>query len=142
MNLNLLIPALILAPCAGYGLLVLPKIWTAKATGPRPEDTRRRWSLRDARELGYVRGLPSAILGLTALVVSMAAVVIEDATTGTVSDVARKVALWAFVAFVAFLLIGVSVTLFNRPKLAVPPATRDEPGALALWWRGRRHARR
>jgi hypothetical protein len=72
----------------------------------------------------------------------MAAVVIEDATTGTVSDVARKVALWAFVAFVAFLLIGVSVTLFNRPKLAVPPAARDEPGALALWWRGRRHARR
>jgi hypothetical protein len=142
MNLRLLIPALILAPCAGYGLLVLPKIWTAKATGPRPEDRRRRWSFRDARQLGYVRGLPSAVLGLTALVVSMAAVVIEDATTGTVSDVARKVALWAFVAFIAFLLIGVSVTLFNRPRLAVPPAARDEPGALALWWRGRWHARR
>jgi hypothetical protein len=141
MSLRLLIPALILAPCAGYGLLLLPKIWTAKATGPRPEDTRRRWSFRDARQLAYVRGLPSAILGLTALVVSMA-VVIEDATTGTVSDVARKVALWAFVAFIAFLLIGVSVTLFNRPRLAVPPATRDETGALALWWRGRRHARR
>ena len=142
MNLRLLIPALILALCAGYGLLVLPKIWTAKATGPRPEDSRRRWSFRDAKQLGYVRGLPSAILGLTALVLSMAAVVIEDATTGTVSDVARKVALGAFVAFVAFLVTGVSVTLFNRPKLAVPPATRDEPGALALWWRGRRHARR
>ena|SRR6266851_1225393 len=142
MNLRLLIPALILAPCAGYGLLVLPKIWAAKATGPRPEDTRRRWSFRDARQLAYVRGLPSAVLGLTALVVSMAAVVIEEATTGTVSDVARAVALWAFVAFVAFLLTGVSVTLFNRPKLAVPPAARDEPGALALWWRGRRHAGR
>ena len=142
MNLRLLIPALILAPCAGYGLLVLPKIWTAKATGPRPEDSRRRWSFREARQLAYVRGLPSAILGLTALVVSMAAAVIEDATTGTVSDVARTVALWAGVAFVAFLLIGVCVTLFNRPKLAVPPATRDERGALALWWRGRRHARR
>jgi len=142
MNLRLLIPALILAPCAGYGLLLLPKIWTAKATGPRPEDTRRRWSFRDARQLAYVRGLPSAILGLTGLVVSMAAVVVEEATTGTVSAVARKVALGAFVAFVAFLLIGVSVTLFNRPRRAVPPAARDEPGALALWWRGRRHARR
>jgi hypothetical protein len=142
MNLKLLIPALILAPCAGYLLLVLPKIWTAKSTGPRPEDTRRRWSFRDARRQGYVRGLPAAILGLTALVLSMAAVVVEEATTGTVSDVAGTVARWAFVAFVAFLLIGISVTLFNRPKLAVPPATRDEPGALALWWRGRRQARR
>ncbi|HEY2948430.1 MAG TPA: hypothetical protein VGJ53_08535 [Micromonosporaceae bacterium] len=142
MNLGLLIPALILAPCAGFGLVVLPKIWTAKATGPRPEYTRRRWSFRDARQLGYVRGLPSAILGLTAIVLSMLAVVVEEATTGTVSDVARRVALWTFVAFVAFLLIGVSVTLFNRPKLAVPPAARDEPGALALWWRGRRQARR
>ena len=142
MNLGLLIPALILAPCAGYGLLLLPRIWTAKAAGPRPEDTRRRWSFRDARELAYGRVLPSAFLALTALVVSMVAVVVEEATTGTVSGVARTVALWAFVAFVAFVLTGGSVTLFNRPKLAVPPAARDEPGALALWWRGRRHARR
>jgi hypothetical protein len=142
MNLELLIPALILAPCAGYGLLLLPKIWTAKATGPRPEDTRRRWSFWDARQLAYARVLPSAFFALTALVVSMLAVVVEEATTGTVSGVARKVALWAFVAFVAFVLTGGSVTLFNRPKLAVPPAARDEPGALALWWRGRRHARR
>ena len=72
----------------------------------------------------------------------MLAVVVEEATTGTVSDVAGKVGLWMFVAFVAFVLIAVSVNLFNRPKLAVPPASRDEPGALALWWRGRRHARR
>jgi len=142
MNLGLLIPALILAPFAGYGLLVLPKIWTAKATGPPPDASRRRWSFRDARRLGYFRGLPAAILGLTALVLSMAAVVVEQATTGTVSDVAGRVALWAFVAFVAFLVVGVSVTLFNRPKIAVPRAARDEPGALALWWRGRRHARR
>jgi hypothetical protein len=32
----------------------------------------------------------------------------EDAASGTVSDVARKVSLCAFIAFVAFLLIGVS----------------------------------
>ena len=142
MNLKLLIPALILAPCAGYVLLVVRKLWTEKGTGPRPADTRRRLSFREARQEGYARGLPSGIFALTALVVSMAAVVVEEATTGTVSGVAGKVALWAFVAFVAFVLIAVSVNLFNRPKLAVPPASRDEPGALALWWRGRRHARR
>jgi hypothetical protein len=142
MNLGLLIPAVILAPCAGYGLFVIPKIWTAKSTGPRPEDTPRRWTFRDARRQGYIRGLPAAIMGLTALVLSMAAVVVEEATSGAVSDLARRSALWAFIAFAAFAIIGVTVTLFNRPKLAVPPAARDEPAAVALWCRGRKRARR
>ena len=142
MNVGLLIPVLVLAPCAAYGLVLLPKIWTAKATGPRPEDTRRRWSFRDAREQAYARGLPAGILALTALVISMAAVLLEDATSGSLAGAARRSALGAFIAFVAFTLVGVSVTLFNRPKLLVPPATRDEPGAITLWWRGRRRPRR
>jgi hypothetical protein len=112
-----------------------PKIWTAKATGPRPEDTRRRWSFRDARQQAYARGLPVGILALTALVLSMAAVLVEDATSGTLSAVARRSALWAFIAFVAFTLAAGSITLFNCPKFLVPPAARDEPGAIALWWR-------
>ena len=141
MNLGLLIPVLILAPCAAYGLVLLPKIWTAKPTGPAPEDTRRRWSFRDARAQAYARGLPAAILALTALVLSMAAVVVEEATSGTLSGVAGRIALWVFIAFVGFTLGGASVTLFNRPKLLVPPAARDEPGAIALWWRGRRRTR-
>jgi hypothetical protein len=142
MNLGLLIPVLILAPCAAFGLALLPKIWTAKATDPRPEDTRRRWSFRDARQQAYARGLPAGILALTALVLSMAAVLVEDATSGTPSGVARRSALWAFIAFVAFTLAGGSVTLFNRPKFLAPPAARDEPGAIALWWRERRRTRR
>jgi hypothetical protein len=106
MNLGLLIPVLILAPCAVYGLAQLPEIWTAKATGPRPKDTRRRRSLRDAWQQGYARGLPASILALTALVLSMAAVLVEDATSGRLSGVARQSALWAFIAFVTFALVG------------------------------------
>src|SRR5829696_5886366 len=99
MNLGLLIPVLILAPCAAFGLVLLPKTWTAKATGPRPEDTRRRWSFRDARQQAYARALPASILSLTALVLSMAAVLVEDATSGTLSGVAGGSALSAFIAF-------------------------------------------
>ena len=138
VNLGLLIPVLILAPCAAYGLALLPKIWTTKPSGPAPEDSRRRWSFRDARAQAYARVFPAAILALTALVLSMAAVVVEEATSGTLSDVAGRIAVWVFVAFVGFTLGGASVTLFNRPKLLAPPAARDEPGAIALWWRGRR----
>jgi hypothetical protein len=140
MNLELLVPAIILAPCAVFGLAMLPGIWTARADSPTPT-TRRRRSFRDARQEAYARSLPLAILALTALVLSMAAVVVQQATSGTLSDGAGGFGLWAFIAFVACTLLAVSVTLFNVPKFVVPPATRDELGAVELWWRSRRSGR-
>jgi hypothetical protein len=142
MNLELLIPVLILAPCAAYGLARLPEMWTEKAVGARPKDTGRRWSFHDAWQEGWARSFPASILALTALVLSMAAVLVEEATSGTLSELAGRSALGAFILFVSFTLAAVSVTLFNRPKLLVPPVARDESGAFALWWRGRRRSRR
>jgi len=49
---------------------------------------------------------------------------------------------WAFVVFSVLSIVDASVTLFNRPKLVVPPAASDEPGAIALRWRSRRYRRR
>jgi hypothetical protein len=138
MNLELLIPVLILGPMAAFGLALLPRLWTERAMGPPPQASRRRWSFRAAREQGHTRVLPAAILALTALVLSMAAVLVEEGASGAVAQIAERAALAAFVAFVAFVFCGITVTLFNRPKLLVPPATRDEAGALALWLRGRR----
>ena len=46
--------------------------------------------------------------------------------------------LWSFIVFAACALLYVSVVLFNVPKFVVPPATRDELGAVELWWRSRR----
>jgi len=140
MNLELLIPAIILAPCAVFGLTRLPGMWTARADRPRPSP-RRRLSFREARQEAYARSLPLSFLALTALVLSMAAVVIQQATSGTLSDGAGGFALWAFIVFVACALLAVPVVLFNVPKFVVPPASRDELGALQLWWRGRRHGR-
>ena len=137
MNLKLLIPVLILAPCAIFGLALIPRMWREKSAGPPPA-RRRRWSFRAARQEGYARSFPAAMLALTTLVLAMAAVLVEDATAGTVSTVAARVALWAFVAFVVLTAVSATVVLFNVPKFLVPPVARDEPGAIPLWWRGRR----
>jgi hypothetical protein len=137
VNLGLLIPVLILAPCAIFGLTLLPRMWATKAEHS-PPSSRRRWSFRSARQEGYARSLPAGILALTALVVAMAAVVVEQASDGMLSTAARRTALGAFLAFVILTLLAMSIVLFNVPKFLVPPASRDEPGALALWRRGSR----
>jgi hypothetical protein len=36
------------------------------------------------------------------------------------------------------MLVDLSVTLFNRPRFVAPPAARDEPGAVAMWWSSRK----
>jgi hypothetical protein len=140
MNLELLIPAIILAPGAVYGLTRLPGMWTARADRPTPSP-RRRLSFHEAGQEAYARSLPLAFVALNALVLSMAAVVVQQATSGTLSDGAGGFALWAFIVFAACALLNVPVVLFNVPKFVVPPASRDEHGALPLWWRSRRQRR-
>jgi hypothetical protein len=140
MNLELLIPAVILAPAAVYGLTKVPGMWATRADGPTPSP-RRRLSFREARQTAHDRSLPLAFLALTALVLSMAAVVVQEATSGTLSDGAGAFALGAFLVFAACALLAVPVVLFNVPKFVVPPASRDELGAVQLWWRSRRHGR-
>jgi hypothetical protein len=137
MNLGLLIPAIILAPCAVVGLVLIPRMWAERGHGPAPV-ARKRWSFRAARQEGYARSFPAGVLALTGLVLAMAAEVVKQASAGTLSAVAGAIALWAFIAFVAFTLLSISVVLFNVPKVLVPPVSRDEPGAVPLWWRSRR----
>jgi len=141
MNLGLLVPVLILAPICLGALALLPKIWRLKADIQRPEATEKWWPFGEAVRESFIRGLPVGILACTALTASMALTVVEESTSGSTSRTAAQAAWIAFLVFVALILVDLSVTFFNRPKVAVPPATRDEPGALALWWRGRKHRR-
>jgi hypothetical protein len=140
VNLELLIPAIILAPCAVFGLTRLPRMWATRVDRPTPSP-RRRLSFHEAWLEAYDRSLPLALVALTGLVLSMAAVVVQEATGGTLSDWAGAFALWAFIVFTACALLSVPVGLFNVPKFVVPPACRDELGALQLWWRSRRRKR-
>ena len=45
-----------------------------------------------------------------------------------------------FVGLTGFVVLHVSILFLNRPRFLVPPALRDEPGALAAWRRQRRCA--
>jgi hypothetical protein len=67
MILELLIPAIILAPGAVYGLIRLKGMWTARADRPTPSPP-RRLSFHEACQEAYARSLPLAFVALTALV--------------------------------------------------------------------------
>ena len=141
MDLGLLIPVFILAPLCLIALWQLPKIWRSEADIQRAEATEKWWPFGEAVRYGFIRGMPVGILAGTALTVSMALVLVEESTSGGTSQAAAQAAWIAFLVFVGLILVDLSVTLFNRPKFVVPPAARDERGAIALWWRGRKYRR-
>jgi hypothetical protein len=66
---------------------------------------------------------------------------VASATSGSASSAAYRIGVALLVPLVLLILVSAGITLFNRPKFAVPPPGRDEPGALARWWRSR-HASR
>ncbi|HEX7743838.1 MAG TPA: hypothetical protein VF462_01060 [Micromonosporaceae bacterium] len=139
MNLKLFIPLLVLALISLSALFLLPKIWRTEADVQRPEATEKWWPFGEALRESFVRGLPVGILAANALTVTGVLVLVEESTSGGTSQAAAEAAWIAFLVFVGLILVDLSVTLFNRPKFVVPPAARDELGAIALWWRSRKH---
>jgi hypothetical protein len=47
------------------------------------------------------------------------------------------VPVWFGFGFLLFGLLSFSIALFNWPKILVPPALRDQPGAVRVWLRNR-----
>jgi hypothetical protein len=121
----------------GVGLfIVVPKIWRMKADQPRRKP--RKWSLGQALDTGYVRSLPLNFVQLLFLELAGIAGFFEKLLFGAAGDVAGLFTIVLGCTFIASLLVWPSVWLFNRPKIVVPPALRDERGALELWWHSRR----
>jgi len=50
-------------------------------------------------------------------------------------DIAMSIGL---VGLLGIFLLALPITFFNRPRFAVPPHQRDEPGAVAEWRAARR----
>ena len=123
---------------AVYGLIRLPGMWTARADGPTPSP-RRRLSFHEARQEAYARSLPLAFVALTALVLSMAAVVVQQATSGTLSDGAGGSRMG--VHRVRSMRCSMSRSYCSSFPSSSCHQPGDELGALPLWWRSRRHRR-
>jgi hypothetical protein len=132
-----LVLLVLLAPIVGVGLaIVVPMIWRMKAD--RPPRKPKRWMLRRARRSSWVRTLPLNFVQLLFLELAGIAAFFEKLLPGAGGRVGAVFTIVFGCTFLALLLVWPIVTLFNRPKIAVPPTLRNERGALELWWRSRK----
>jgi len=118
------------------------RIWRDEATAGRIFKTMRSWWLwGDALLRGWVRALVAGLVGGWLLVVSMALAALLATDTIESSGGFAVLALLVAGLFLSFAVVA-SIILVNRPRFAVPPHARHEPGALAEWRTSRSRSRR
>ena len=114
--------------------LAITRIWQGRSEldGSRPASW---WPFSDALWRGVIRAFPVQAVCVTLLIGGgIAGDLIKDSPG---HDIAMSVGL---VGLLGIFLLALPVTFFNRPRFAVPPQQRDEPGAVAEW-RSARHGR-
>lgn len=141
LDVRHLVVLIIFGLVVGIALILLPKVWRMEADVQRDEATKKWWPFGEALREGFVRSLPVGILAALFLELATTAAFFEKLFTNSGRVVAGRFALGFAAVFLALLIVDACVTLFNWPKFAVPPAARDETGAIALWWRGRKYRR-
>ena len=120
----------------------MARIWGDERMSERIFKRMRSWWLwGDPLLRGWIRALPVGLIGGWLLVTSMAAAALL--ATETVGSALGFGVLTILVAGV-FLSLGmvVAIMFLNRPRFAVPPHLRDEPGALSEWRSGGSRKRR
>ena len=117
-------------------------IWRDQATAGRIFKTMRSWWLwGDALLRGWVRALAAGLVGGWLLVVSMGLAALLATDTIESSGGFALLALLVGGLFLSLAVVA-SIILVNRPRFAVPPHARDEPGALAEWRSSRSRSHR
>ncbi|GAA1595377.1 hypothetical protein GCM10009789_56740 [Kribbella sancticallisti] len=139
VDVGLLVVIVLLGLLVLGALYLMPKLWRSKADIQKDEATAKWWPFGEAFRAGFVRSIPAAVLACLMLELGLIAGFFEQYLTGDGSRFASRLTVYFGTAFVLMLLVDLSVTLFNRPKFIVPPDARDEPGALRLWWSGRKY---
>jgi hypothetical protein len=101
----------------------MPRYWSRP--DPRFGVVLSLWVQGDALWRGYVRAMPTMVIGL-GLVIAFAAYMLVVGPPRVRADV-----FWVwFVLLLASLSALVTIPLFNRPRVLVPPYLRAEPGAI------------
>ncbi len=139
LDVELLVVVIVLGAMSVGGWVLMAVLWRSEADRPSRTATDRRWSFSQAVREAYVRTLPIAFITITFMWFGLVALLVRDLSSGRTRGLADTLGNWFATLAFASLPVHVTVTLFNRPKFVVPPAARDEPGALTLWWRSRRH---
>lgn len=91
---------------------------------------------------GFLRATPMGIIVTAALFTCLLSFTVADAVSGTTADVLNLLSIAALCVAVVAIVLDIGVVVFNRPRWAVPPLLRQEPGALVLWWQARRQRHR
>lgn len=103
----------------------------------------RWWLWGDAGWRACARASPCAPVGLWFLLATGAGFGLADVVDSTsATDVLTDMATGAFILAMLTVVVGLSVALFNRPRLVVAPHQRAERGALVEWRDDIRHRRR
>ena len=139
LDVRHLVVTILFGLITGGGIFLLPKLWRLEADIQKEEATKRWWPFSEALREGFIRSLPAAIITCTLLELAGIASFFEKLLTGDGRRIAEGFALGFGLPAIAMMLVELCVTLFNRPQFVVPPAARDEPGAVALWRSGRKH---
>jgi hypothetical protein len=113
--------------------LRLLNIWRNSQMSERIFKRMRSWWLwGDPLLRGWVRALAVGLIGGWLLVASTIAAALLATETVTSSVGFGFLTLLVIGLFVSLGMVG-TIMLFNRPRFAVPPHLRDQPGAVAEW---------
>ena len=100
------------------------KVWRGEEEGMNPDRPSSFWPFGLALWRGWVRLGPAS-----ALIVLLAC-----ATAVALDAEVRWLSLPLSIAFLAAIALFLSIVLFARPKWAIAPSLRSQPGALVEWW--------
>jgi hypothetical protein len=113
--------------------LRLLNIWRNSQMSERIFKRMRSWWLwGDPLLRGWVRALAVGLIGGWLLVASTIAAALLATETVTSSVGFGFLTLLVIGLFVSLGMVA-TIMLFNRPRFAVPPHLRDQPGAVAEW---------
>lgn len=116
----------------GRGTYVLPQMWRGEwhYVHMDPDHVPPVWIWGKPLWQGWLRLAPVSVVVGWLVIVMMAFVLLAgDAQTGRFYDIAGIIGL----AATPFMVMGVTVVFFNRPKFMVVPNMRHQRGAVAQW---------
>ncbi len=78
----------------------------------------------------WVRGLPVAVTLGWAFVLAAALTIVGMSSSGTIADIFVVLLLVVLLSIALCAFVWIGVITINRPKFAVPPHLRDQPGVF------------
>lgn len=141
LDVRALVVVVLFGPAVLVGLWIMPKLWRMEADIHKEEAT-RWWPFGEALRAGFLRSIPVDVITCLFLELGAIATLFEKLLTDQASRLAGQLAVIFFIPALVGLFVTVSVHLFNRPEFVVPPAARDETGAVALWWSSRKYKKK